>query len=124
MKRTLIALFLFIAISAHAQQATINSPVARSSETRILIVDFQVKRDCACANIVVEFQDASSVAIRQVRYDVPDPAIPAATLVGLITAMETVRSTETGTVIRKMNFRVLGWLSDNTYLPAGTTLVP
>jgi hypothetical protein len=116
-------LFVALALPIFGQQATLNTPAARSSETKIVIVDFGVKRDCACAYVVLEYQDAGSSATHQQTVNIPDPNIPALTLQGLVGAMLTTRATETGVNTRKMSFRVLGYLSDNGAL-SGVTLVP
>lgn len=122
-KLLLSILFVAVALPMFGQQATINTPITRSSEAKIVIVDFSVKRDCACAYVVLEYQDSGNATTHQQTVNVPDPAIPALTLQGLVGAMLTTRATETGANTRKMSFRVLGYLSDNGAL-SGVTLVP
>jgi hypothetical protein len=121
MRKLLYSLLILAALPIFGQQATLNTPNARSSETKIVIVDFSVKRDCACAYIVAEYQDASSNATHQTTYNVPDSNVPALTLQGLVGAMLVTRATETGVNTRKMSFRILGYLSDNGAL-TGVTL--
>jgi hypothetical protein len=123
MKKLTLAALIFVAIIASAQTATYNTPVSRSSETKVIVTNFHVLRDCACATIDLEVQDVNGVAIRSQSVGIPDPNIPSASLAGLVTAMETVRATETGNAIRKMNFRILGYLSDQGYL-SGVTVNP
>jgi hypothetical protein len=124
MKRLIpIVALLFVALLSSAQTATYNTPVSRSSETKIIVTNFHVLRDCACATIDLEVQDSNGVVIRPQSVGIPDPNIPTASLVGLTAAMETVRATETGNAIRKMNFRILGYLSDQGYL-SGVTVNP
>jgi hypothetical protein len=123
MRKLLFVLIAVIALPAFAQQATLNTPAARASEHHVVIVDFSVKRDCACAYIVVEYQDVSNNATHQQVYNVPDPNIPALTLQGLVGAMNTTRATETGVATRKMQFRILGYLVDQGAL-TGVTLAP
>lgn len=123
MRKIAYLIAFLVTLPLFAQQATVTSPVARSAETKHIFVDFAFKRDCVCTTIVTEYQDAGGNATRQVRYDVPDPNFPSATLQGLAGAMISVRATETGTNLRKLQFRVLGYLADNGYL-AGETLAP
>jgi hypothetical protein len=92
-----IVALLFVALLSSAQTATYNTPVSRSSETKIIVTNFHVLRDCACATIDLEVQDSGGVAIRSQSVGIPDANVPSATLVGLVTAMETVRATETAT---------------------------
>jgi len=116
-----VALF---ALPIMAQQATINAPAARSAETKILVTEMRFSRDCVCAAVIVEYQDATSAATRQQRFDIPaDPANPSTELQTFLAAIETTRATETGIASRKMNFRVLGYLFDSGRL-SGVTLVP
>jgi hypothetical protein len=123
MRKLILLTLILAALPIFGQQATLNTPNARSSETKIVIVDFSVKRDCACAYIVAEYQDASNNATHQATYNVPDSNIPALTLQGLVGAMLTTRATETGVNTRKMQFRILGYLVDNGAL-TGVTLAP
>jgi hypothetical protein len=123
MRKLILLTLIFAALPIFGQQATLNTPISRASEHHVVIVDFSVKRDCACAYIVAEWQDASNNATHQQTFNVPDPNIPALTLQGLVGAMLTTRATETGINTRKMQFRVLGYLSDNGAMP-GVTLAP
>jgi hypothetical protein len=123
MRKLILLTLILAALPIFAQQATLNTPNARSSETKIVIVDFSVKRDCACAYIVAEYQDNSNNATHQQTFNVPDPNVPALTLQGLVGAMDSTRATETGANTRKMQFRILGYLVDNGAL-SGVTLAP
>jgi hypothetical protein len=123
MRKALFVLIALVALPVFAQQATLNTPATRAAEHHVVIVDFSVKRDCACAYIVVEYQDASNNATHQQMVNVPDPNIPALTLQGLVGAMDVTRATETGVATRKMQFRILGYLADNGAL-TGVTLAP
>lgn len=71
----------------------------------------------------VAYQDASGNDTRTTVFTIPSASAPGATVVGLITAMMTTRATETGSNVRKLNFRVLGYLADQGLL-TGVTLVP
>ena len=125
MKRFGILLSIaFLALPLAAQQANITAPVARTAETRIMVVDISMRRDCACANVIIEYQDAGAVPTRQVRYDIPaDPANPGTEILTFLNALMTVRATETGGAGRRFNFRALGYLFDAGRLP-GVALVP
>ncbi len=106
-----------------AQEITLTSPVVRNSGTKYTITLFVVSTSPATANIEIALKDSGNVEINRVLNVIPDPAHAGATVAGLVTAMMTVRATETGSDVRKMQFRVLGYLKDQGYLPAGT-LVP
>lgn len=122
MKHVLLTLALSLAVvSSFAQEASFNTPVARASEAKLVVSELTITQ--TQATIVVQVKDASNVDIRSQIYNVPDQARPSATVVGLFTAIDTVRASETGGVLRRANFRILGFLSDNGYL-AGVTLVP
>jgi hypothetical protein len=126
MRKLIAGLALLSALggTAFAQDATLSSPVARSSEAKYKIRSFNaVTIGTNSVQIDVSVQDASNNEIRVASFTVPDAAHPGATFTGLITAMMTVRATETGVDPRKMAFRVLGYLFDNGYL-GGTSLNP
>lgn len=123
MKRLLLSLLLLTAVSASAQEATLNSPVARTSESKLTVKRLDLTASQAVISLSV--QDSGSNEIRYYNVVVPDPApaTASASIVGLVTAIDTVRATETGGVLRRLNFRILGYLLDQGYLP-GVTLVP
>lgn len=109
---------------ALAQQANLTTP---ETSTNLKASTVFMGRVCNCASITVDFLDASGNTKRTINYAINNPA----DVVSLLTAMETVRATETGNSVRKMNFRVLGWLQDNSKLVndvdgsiIGATLVP
>ena len=112
---------LLLAGPALAQEATLNTPVARPSESKIAAKLIQIEQ----AKVVVSLsvRDASSSEIRYYDVAIPDAATPTATVAGFVVAIDTVRATETGGALRKLQFRVLGYLFDTGYLP-GVTLVP
>lgn len=123
MKRLFISILLMTAVSASAQEATLNSPVARPSEAKLTVKRLDLTATQAIISISV--QTAASEEVRYYNLVVPDPApsTQSATVVGLVTAIDTVRATETGGVLRRLNFRILGYLLDQGYLP-GVTLAP
>ena len=108
------------------QEAGLTTPITRTSESKYKIRGFQVVNPpggTVGASIDVSIQDSTNAEIRVVGYQIPDATHPGATVPGLITAMMTIRATETGTDSRKMQFRVLGYFADQGYFPAAT-LVP
>jgi len=107
----------------YAQEANLTSPVTRGSEAKYKIRSFVVVNPpggSASAAIDVSIQDASNNEIRITSFSIPDSTHAGATVPGLITAMMTVRATETGADSRKMQFRVLGYYADQGYFPAAT----
>lgn len=121
MRKILAVFSLLVALAggfALAQDATLTAPVVRNSEAKYVLVSFACSQ--LAAEINVNVQDAGSVTVRTQSFAVPDAARPSATVVGFLTAIGTARSGETGTVLRRANFRVLGFLSDNGYLAANT----
>lgn len=119
--------FVFIALFglgyAFAQEASLTSPVARTSEAKYKIRSFVVVNPpggTASAAIDVSVQDSSNNEIRVASFSIPDSTHPGATVGGLVTAMMTVRATETGTDARKMQFRVLGYFFDQGYFPVSS----
>src|SRR5678815_2719615 len=106
-----------------AQEVTLTSPVVRNNGTKYTISLFVVSTSPATANIEIALKDSGNVEISRTMNVIPDVSHPGASVAGLVTAMMTVRATETGSDVRKMQFRVLGYLNDQGYLPAGT-LVP
>lgn len=119
--RKLIPLLLLLGASLYAQEATLTSPVARGSEAKYKIRSFVVVNPpgaTASASIDISVQDSGNNEIRVASFSIPDATHPGATVGGLVTAMMTVRATETGADTRKMQFRVLGYYSDQGYFPA------
>ena len=101
-----------------AQDATLTSPV---TQTKLKIRSFVVVNPSAgtpSANIELSGQDAGNNEIVSISRTVP--GCGTATVAGLVTAMITVRATETGSDTRKLQFRVIGYLSDQGCLPAST----
>lgn len=122
-KAILSIILLSFAGLASAQEATLNSPVSRPAEAKLTVKRLDLTATQAVISISV--QDSTNSEIRYFNVVVPDPA-PAtatATVNGLVVAIDTVRATETGGVLRRLNFRILGYLFDTGYLP-GVTLVP
>lgn len=122
MKKALLSLaVLMLAGSALAQEATLNTPVPRASEAKLVVREMNITQ--TMVTIVADVRDASNNDIRTQAFTVPDSRFPSATVAGVFTALDTVRASKTGGVLRRANFRILGFLFDNGYL-SGVTLVP
>lgn len=111
------ALVLLLGIKSDAQQANLTVPETISA-TNIQVSQLFLTR--TYANITVEFQAADTTVKRVKEYSTASNA----ELASLATAIENVRATETGSVARKLNFRILGWLFDNGKIKdeAGATI--
>lgn len=116
MKKLLSLALLLFAASASAQQpeATLQTPVARSSEAKYRVQEFSV--NASQALVTIEVRDSTENIIRTFAVVDPDAA-------AFITALDTVRATETGGALRRVNFRILGRLLDAALI-TGVTLVP
>ena len=123
MKKLFSILVLLLATSVMAQDASLNTPVARGSETKLNVKEINIRPTQAVISLNV--QTAVGEDVRYYNVVVPDsaPATSTATITGFVTALGTARSGETGSALRRFQFRCLGYLLDTGYLP-GTTLVP
>lgn len=121
--KKLLSLILFAAVSASAQDASLNTPVARPSETKLAVKEINIRQTQVVMSL--SRQTAASEEISYYNVEIPNaaPATATATVVGFVTALGTARSGETGTALRRFQFRCLGYLLDTGYLP-GVTLVP
>lgn len=108
--KTILFLLPYFAIAAlsNAQEATLQTPETVSA-TKIVTQSMQLQRNEAY--VTVEFQTAASGVKRTLTV-----RITQAELTSFVTALDTVRSGETGGALRRMNFRILGWLADNSKL--------
>lgn len=122
MKKLLIAALLLSA-PAFAQDASLNTPVTRPSETKLVIKEIGITATQVV--VALNVQTAAREDVRYYNVVVPNsaPATQSATVVGFITALGTARAGETGGALRRFQFRCLGYLFDNGYLP-GVTLQP
>lgn len=123
MKRILSLLLLSLAGLASAQEATINSPVARPAEAKYTLARTDINFDANTIVVTVNVKGSGNEQIRYYNVVVPDSAHPTATFAVMLTAIGTARSGETGIPERRANFRILGYLLDTGYAP-GVTLVP
>lgn len=121
MKRFILAVAL-LAAPMFAQQATLTTPEAVTA-TKIVVAS--VSFDRQVATITIEYQASDATVKRTTAYTAMN-----AEYISFLTALGTTRATETGTVPRRMQFRVIGWLSDNSKLadlagtPVSVTVVP
>lgn len=113
MKKLILILSLFAA-SASAQKATLQTPVARPSEVKYRVREFSV--NASQAVVEIEVRNSSEGIIRTFTVIDSDAA-------AFVTALDTVRATETGSALRRVNFRILGRLADAALI-TGVTLVP
>ena len=123
MKRLLLSLLILCAVSASAQEATLNSPVARPAESKLTVKRLDLTANQAVISLSV--MDAASSEIRYYNVVVPDasPATSTATVAGLVTAIDTAAPSETGGVLRRLHFRILTYMQGQGYIP-NVTLVP
>ena len=125
MKRLLLSLLVLTAVSASAQEATLSSPVAQPSEAKLVLQRFDcnfVSNQCVISLNVMD--SGKTATIRYFNLVVPDPAHPTATFAGILGAAGTTRATETGGAERRANFRVIGYLFDQGYLPQVSSVAP
>lgn len=127
--RKLIPLLLVVLLGTpmlFAQQATLPAPLARASEDNRQVVSYYATSDAGGRwEAIVAVRDNVSNEIRRESYSGPDVTHPSATAAAFNTAVINVRATETGTDVRKVRFRITGFLKDQSYDPFTTsTLVP
>lgn len=102
-------------------EATFNSAITRTSETNYKVRSFSAST--AQWSIEVSVRDSVDSETRVVAFNGPDAAHAGATVVAFLTALDTVRGGESGTVLARANYRILGFLVDQNYV-ASVTLVP
>lgn len=124
----LFALLIVATVPApsYAQQATLPAPLARASEDNRQVVSYYATSDAGGRwEAIVAVRDNAFNEIRRESYSGPDATHPSATAAAFNTAVINVRATETGTDVRKVRFRITGFLKDQSYDPFTTsTLVP
>jgi hypothetical protein len=119
-----VVLLVLLAAPLFAQQATLNTPVVRNPEHNLRAETLYITRDLGGRwEVQVSVRDSAGEEIRRVVYSGPDAAHPGATALAIATAYTTARAGETGTLPRRLDFRLLGFLSDQGYI-ANVTLVP
>jgi len=128
--RKLIPLFLLLvgllgAGVLYAQQANLNTPVVRASEDNLQVMSYFATADGGGRwEAVVAVRDSGGTEIRRESYSGPDSAHPTATAAAFNTALVSIRATETGNDVRKVRFRITGFLKDQGYIVSGSTLAP
>lgn len=120
----LLGIPLVVLVPLAAQQGNLTSPVSQS----VFKVDsYYVGRTPPRVEVEIVFQDGSDNDQRVIKVRIPSVACGSATAAAFNTAQMTVRNTpqaETGNDARKMNYRILGYLSDNGCGLPAHTLVP
>ena len=127
MKRTIqvIALLLVFSGLASAQDASLSSPVAQPSEAKLVLQRFDCNFAANQCVISLNVMDSGkTTVIRYFNLVVPDTAHPTATFPGILVAAGTTRATETGGAERRANFRIIGYLFDQGYLPQVASVAP
>jgi hypothetical protein len=114
------------AVPLSAQQATLDSPVARAAEHNLRVESAYLTRDGGGRwEVVVSVRDSDGNEIRRRSFTGPDDAHPAATVAAFNSALINPRAGEVGADPRKTSFRLLGFLKDQLYAPLDvSTLVP
>jgi len=121
--KKLALLFIILTLTpalTYAQKVTLTAPITRPSETQYVVTTITIAQ--ASANIECAVQDGSNNETRRVTFVIPSAAQPTATVVGLVTAIDTAVAGETGSALRRANARILEYLRSTGYF-AGT-LVP
>ena len=136
MKAIPLVVSLLFALPALGQsaEATINSPVARTSEAKYKIQNFAFDRSSGQVIIYLDVQDSSNVSIRSFSLALntscinncgcPATPSPIPTFDGLLGAMENAAASETGSNARRMQFRIMTYLVTTTACLQNVTLVP
>jgi len=132
MRRLLLIFMLLAASMASAQDKALTTPVTFSTATKIKIDQFAFDRIGGTVSIRIVYQTAGDVDVPAAnlppstltKFLIPSaagsPCTSATTLAGLAGAMNATRSGETGGAARIQQFRIVGYLSDQGCLPAGT----
>ena len=118
MRYLFVPLLLALSTTASAQEATLNAPEVLPSPaavSRLVVAEVLLTR--SGGSVTVEFQ-AGTTPRRARTY-----AIAAGEMASFVTAIDTARSGETGGVARRFNFRVLGWLVDNSKIVDDSAVV-
>ena len=127
MRRLILAVFAVVLlgnVALLAQQATLNTPVARNAEDNLRAETLYISRDNGGRwEVQVSVRDSGGNEIRRQVYSGPDAQHTGATALAIATAYTTARSGETGGTARRLDFRLLGFLADHAYISA-VTLVP
>lgn len=118
MKRFIVIVLLTTTV--YSQDYTLTSPVSRPAEAKHTLNTVDIDFVNNKIIVTIDVKGTGNEGIRYFNSVVPDPAHPSATYAGLLTAIGSARSGETGSPERRANFRIIGYLSDNGYFPPGT----
>jgi len=100
---------------------TLTVPITQPSKAKYTVDKLLIDRVGPRVAMEVVVQDSGGAAdIERVTYNIPDSAHVGAPVAGFLGALLSPRASETGSNARKANFRALGYLLDQGYLPAGT----
>lgn len=117
MKRLILALaLLLVTLPIAAQTANIDTPVV-ATETNIRVNRIVITADLC--TLYFDFRAADGTVKRTGVYHYTD-----ADLISFLTALGSARATETGTVLRRLNFRVVGWMKDGARFRAPDDVTP
>lgn len=134
MRRLLPLVLVLLAAPAFAQQATLNTPVTRTSKDNYRVESYYLARDGGTGRWQVDLsvRDSGGTEIERLSFSGPDAAHPSATGAAFNTATSHTVITgpnppaETGSNARKTDYRIIVFLRAQGYIcPASTcTLVP
>lgn len=115
LKLILLLLTLTIALPLAAQVATLTTPVTQPTGTKLIATEVHIDAVNGQARIGIELQSVTGVVVRHADYT----TFTQAEYISFMTALGSARASETGTVPRRLQFRVLGWLADNSKFTDG-----
>lgn len=124
MKTTLIAITLLLASTLSAQEATITAP-EQITKARIVVLNVTEDFiDCQCARITLGYRTAAGVLLPEHNRVIEvGGAANLAQANAYLTARGTARANETGSAMRRTQFRILGFLADQGII-SGVTVAP
>lgn len=128
MRRLFLFVLLLPAFNALGQSADFNTPITQNSIAKVKIDTFYCEASTPSCIIVVKYQDSGN-ADRPAnglttKFTVPSSSPCTTTIAGLTGAMNTVRASETGSNARIQQFRILGYLADQSCYASAVTLTP
>lgn len=92
-----------------AQEATLQTPETVSG-TKVKLAYYNAERSTMSITVGVTIETADGTVVRTIVYTATN-----AEALSLVTAADTVRAGgETGNAFRKFQYRVLGWMADNS----------
>lgn len=104
----LVIAFALVAAPTFAQQATLNSSETLTA-TKIVVSSIGIDAVGRVATLSFQLQAADGTVKRGYGF-----VAVGADYTSFCTALGSARTSETGTVDRRLQFRVIGWMSDNS----------